>query len=281
MDKVSEAVHKYNCKHFCDNPDRFARNLSGSKDVSGARFPSPFKCCLPAYGSRHLPLDEGRKQAVLFHELVEGAAFRDLAPVEDQDAVGAPDGRQAMGDDDSRHFQAVETVRHDGLGAVVEGAGGFVADDDRGLHGKGLGNQDALPLAARDVRAALADHGLHLHRHLADLVGDARRLSSRPCVVQRQIAGADDVAVDVPGHQLAVLQHDAHLRAHRREVEIGEVLPVVIDRPAGGRLEAEKQTHQRRFSAAGASDDGHMLSRRYAEAYVMEHFRQAFAVGKG
>ena len=49
---------------------------------------------------------------------------------------------------------------HDGLfGFVVEGAGGFVEDDDVGLFVECTGDADALALASGEADAAFADEG--------------------------------------------------------------------------------------------------------------------------
>ncbi len=62
---------------------------------------------------------------------------------------------------------------HDGLfGFVVEGAGGFVEDDDVGLFVECAGDADALALASGEADAAFADVGFVLFGPTFDDVGN-------------------------------------------------------------------------------------------------------------
>ena len=186
-----------------------------------------------------------------------------------------------MGDHDARRLHAVKALGDDGLRAIIEGAGGLVEDDDGWMRRQRPRDQDALLLPAGDVRTAFADHGLKPHRHLADVLGDARGLRRRPGVVLRQGGDAYDVGEDVAGHELPVLQHDAHLGAHGDEGQAGKVLPIIIDRAALRRLEAQHQAKERALAAAGAPHDGDVLSGGDGKAHVVQHVLSALRIGKG
>ncbi len=61
---------------------------------------------------------------------------------------------------------------HDSLfGVVVEGAGGFVEDDDVGLLVEGSGNADTLALTSGEADATFANEGIVLLRAAFDDVG--------------------------------------------------------------------------------------------------------------
>ena len=79
-----------------------------------------------------------------------------------------------MGDDEYGKLiaEAFDSV-HDGLfGFVVEGAGGFVEDDDACLLVEGPSDADALALASGEADAAFANIGLILLRPAFDDVGN-------------------------------------------------------------------------------------------------------------
>lgn len=61
---------------------------------------------------------------------------------------------------------------------------------------------------------------MHAHGHGLDIRLQAATARRFPGVADVEPAGADDVGEDVAGHQLAVLQHYAHLAAHRAQVHV-------------------------------------------------------------
>ena len=66
-------------------------------------------------------------------ELVVGADLGDAPSCEDDDPVGAPDGREAVGDDErgAAGHEPLERLAAARLGLGVEGAGRLVEDQDR------------------------------------------------------------------------------------------------------------------------------------------------------
>ena len=90
-------------------------------------------------------------QALLFLDQgVVRAGFDDAAFVHHDDAVGMAHGREAVGNDE--HGPSLGDVGHvalhDGLGFVVERAGGFVQDEDARIGEEGARNRKTLPLVA-------------------------------------------------------------------------------------------------------------------------------------
>src|SRR5581483_7800453 len=87
------------------------------------------------------------------------AALDDLARFEHQDLIRAADRRQPMRDDERRPpgSQLAEAILDHLLALAVEARGGFVEDEDARVCENGARDRHALPLAARQLDAALAD----------------------------------------------------------------------------------------------------------------------------
>ena len=100
--------------------------------------------------------------AVEVVEVLVGSAFYDLALFDDEDLIGAANGGETMGDDEggAALHEEVEAVLDEGFGFGVEGAGGFVENEDAGVGEYGAGDGEALALAAGELDAALADDGV-------------------------------------------------------------------------------------------------------------------------
>ena len=90
-----------------------------------------------------------------------GAVGDDLALVEDEDLRCVADRGKTVGDDQHGFAddQLLERELDGGFALAVEGAGGFVEDEDRGVAEEGAGEGEALLLAAGEPGAALADDG--------------------------------------------------------------------------------------------------------------------------
>ncbi len=95
-------------------------------------------------------------------DLLGRAGFEDTAVPEDVDGVGHPSGEVHRVRDDEHRLAVPGQVAHHGQDlaghARVERAGGFVEEDDLGLHREGPGDGDPLLLAA----GKLARPGLEL-----------------------------------------------------------------------------------------------------------------------
>ncbi len=167
------------------------------------------------------------------------------------------------------------------LGAVVEGAGRLVEEEDLRLVDDGAGDHQALALAAGQRAAAFRDVGVHAHRHVADVLGQARLLGRLPGVLERAGAGAADVAEDLGRHHAADLQHDAHLLAQHAHVDRRQVLAVEVDGARRRLLEAEHQAHQRRLAAARRADEGDELAGLDLERQVADDRRPVLRVAEG
>src|SRR5690606_25621953 len=106
-----------------------------------------------------LELVEARVEAAALEELAVRPLLAQLAPVEDEDAVGVLDGGEAVGDDDggAAAHEGVERVLDLALERGVDGAGGLVEDEDERVEGEGACEGEELALADGEGDAALAD----------------------------------------------------------------------------------------------------------------------------
>src|SRR5690606_25333544 len=108
----------------------------------------------------------------LRHQLRMAALLDDAAVVEHQDAIGAADGRQAMGDDDrgAADHQLLDGRLHPPLGLHVQGGGRLVQHQDRRVREEGPRDRHPLALAAGKLDAPLADEGVVAARQPGDEV---------------------------------------------------------------------------------------------------------------
>lgn len=98
-------------------------------------------------------------------DLCCGASFDDAASVEDKDAIGkSVEKKRIVGDEQDREAELIadltEELEDFALRGGVERSGGFVGDEQSGLAGNGLGQEDALALATAEfVRIGAGDAG--------------------------------------------------------------------------------------------------------------------------
>src|SRR5258708_5153414 len=85
--------------------------------------------------------------------------FHRLAVLNHENAIGRSHRGQAMGDDDRRPtlHQSFERLLNEPFALRIESAGRFVEDQYGRVLEDGPGNGHALPLAARQLNAALSD----------------------------------------------------------------------------------------------------------------------------
>ena len=218
-----------------------------------------------------------------------GAVFDDFAVVHDNDAVHLAQGGQSVGDGDDG-FAAHDAFQRflDGLFAfAVEGGGGFVQNQDRGVFEDGAGDADALFLAAGEFDAALADMGfvgcalLVVGEVLDEVVGAGAG------------SGFDDVlhfcaglaVADVLQHraveQVTVLCDNGDVFAQAFLLNVCDVLGADGDFSGGDVVGADEQAGDGRFSCAAAPDKSDFLACGDGEVEVLEDRLSGLAVVEG
>src|SRR5206468_3876264 len=104
-------------------------------------------------------LGETAERSVDREQLVFAAALDDLSVLDDEDLVGPPNRREAVGDDDRRAAlqEPVERLLDQYLCRAVDVRRGLVEDEDARICQQRACDRDELPLACRQPRTALAD----------------------------------------------------------------------------------------------------------------------------
>ena len=215
--------------------------------------------------------------AVGAQELAVRPLFDDAAGVEHDEAVHLRDGREPVRDGDHRlaAHQRAEALLDRGLDLAVERRGRLVEHEDRRVLQDHAGNRDALPLAAGQLDAALADMSVvaaaaELVLELEDEVvrmRQARRLDDLR--VGRAGAAVADIVADRTVQKRGVLRHHRDLRAQRILRDAGNVLAVDEDAAALEIEEAQEQVNQRRLASAGSSDEADLLAGPHRKAQVV------------
>ena len=213
-----------------------------------------------------------------------GAALGDPAALDDEDLVGAADGRQAVGDDEggAAGHRLGERLLDRGLVRRIERRGRLVEDDHRGSGEQQPGDGEALALAAGQPVTALADHGV-------EAVGQVRDDVVEPGAVDRVAElglgrvrlREDEVVADRLVEQVPVLCHHAHGPLERLEAQLAHVRPADRHRAAGDVVEAGEQRGDRRLARARAADESHGGSRCDLEVDAVEHLGAGAAVERG
>ena len=241
--------------------------------------------CLPflvfAAEALRLQIEHRPVAAVERHQLVVRAELDDLAVLEHADPIGVAHGREAVRDQDGRAVprrgqEALEDLR---LAAHVELRGRLVEQHDAGAHrhrAERARQRDALPLAAREIGAALVaarQNGVEarevrgargVERLEHDVVG---RSAGRDVVAQRQLE-ADEV-----------LEHRGQARSPRDQIELAQVDAVDFDRAVLRVVQPAQQLGQRRLAGAVLPDDRQRRTGGNREVEAVEH-RGAAGIGK-
>ena len=111
-------------------------------------------------------------QSVLGHQFLVGPLFHDPPVLQHDNLVGVANGRQTMGDDDSRStdHQPLQGLLDQHLGFGIDRGRCLVQDQDGGISQHRSGDGQPLPLAAGELDPPLADQCFVPFRKLLDEV---------------------------------------------------------------------------------------------------------------
>src|SRR5437899_9918140 len=126
--------------------------------------------------------DQPRVEAAPREQLGVRAGFDHAAVVEDDDGVGPAHGGQAMRDH-QRRAVLLETIEGGADGRLadrVQVRGGLVEDQDRRVLQERARDREALPLAARQPRAALAHDAVEPPPQRRDELRERRAVDGGP-----------------------------------------------------------------------------------------------------
>src|SRR5216683_4192272 len=181
-----------------------------------------------------------------------------MAPVHDDDRIGAGHKREAVGDDDDRAVAGDrrEVLLDDGFALGIERTGGFVEYQHRRIVNESARDRQALALPARQIGRALLEHRRVALRQPLDEFVRAGELGGADDFVQRGgRLGHRDVLAHRAAEQKILLQYDADLRAQMREVELLQILAVDVYEAGLRPVEPLDQTGDGRLAGAAAPDD--------------------------
>ena len=164
---------------------------------------------------------------------------------------------------------------------AVQGAGGFVKNQNRRVFQQGAGNGHALLLAAREFEAALAHHGGVALWRSADEAVNARRLR---CFFHLRTAGTGAAIGDVVFHRVVkqhgVLRHDANGLAHAGLGDGFDVLPGYADVALLHVVKAVEQPCQGGLARARGADHSHGFASGDFKADVVQNLPAAAGVAR-
>ena len=192
-----------------------------------------------------------------------GSRLDDAALVDDEDAVGVADGGEAVGDEEggSSLHEGFEGLLDETLALGIEGAGGFVEDEDGRVAEDGACDGDALALTAGELDAAVADGGLvTLGEGLDEGVGVGETGGLFDLGLGGPGSTVGDVVGDRTTEQEDLLRDERELIAEIGERVVPGVAAVDDDAAPGGIVEAEQEGEQGGFAGAAGSHDGDLLT---------------------
>src|ERR1700688_1207002 len=168
--------------------------------------------------------------------------------MEDGDAIGVADGRNAVGDEDggaSAH-DLPEMVENFVFGVGVDAGEGVVEDKDAGAAEKGAGDGGALLLASGESDAAFADGGVVAFGETFDVLRDVGGFGGGFDVVQLCLAiflryAEGDIFADGVAEEEGFLGHESDMAAQRIERELADGASVDEDSARLGVVDARDQ----------------------------------------
>ena len=211
---------------------------------------------------------------LLFHQLIVRAHLRDAAVLDDDHQVGLFHRADAMGDDErgAALKHEAHAAANQVLGFGIDGGGRIVEHQHARVGHDRPGDGQALPLAARERCAALAEHGLVTFGQCLDEFVRLRQPRGRFHFAAANVRPPiGDVGFDGVAEEIGLLEHECHLRAQAVERDVANV-SAVDDNSAGLRIvKPRDQVHQRGLSRAGWPDDGDHLPAFHFKRHIVNY----------
>ena len=207
-------------------------------------------------------------------QLIMRALLDDPARLEHQNAIDLPHRREAVRDHD--RGAALHELDQAGLDRPlrdrIQGRGGLVQDQHRPVGQDRARNRNPLPLAARQLDAALADQGLVAVRQVGnEAMGMGEARGAHDLGVARLRPRISDVLGQRAVEQHRLLRHQRNRPAQARLRHAGDVLAVDRDATAVEVVKPLQQLDQRALAAARAADQRHFLAGPDRDREIVEH----------
>src|SRR5271165_6319411 len=184
-------------------------------------------------------------------------AFDDVSAFDDEDLIGAADGREAVRDHEggaALHEEAESFLDH-GFGFGVERRGRLVEDEDARVGKDCPSYRQALALASGELDAALADDGvIGVGKALGEFVDARNAAGGEKLLFGRGGIGEEHVVTDRSIEEKRLLQDDAEL-------------PAIVIKTHGGKIDAVDEDGALVGLVEGAdeADDGRLARPRRAD----------------
>src|ERR1700694_491865 len=202
-----------------------------------------------------------------------GARFDHLPLVQNDDAIGALDGGEAVGDDDRcpASHQLEQGGLNDAFRLWIDARGRFVEDqEDVRLEGESAGEGEQLLLAGGDIASTLVqDIVVSAPEPVDEGVGVDGGCSPLDPVRRYGLAQAD-VVTDGPRENKRVLEDDADPPTNLAPIEATNILSTQLNDTLLDVVETDQDTDQRRFPGAGRPNDGDLLTWSNLERDVLQ-----------
>ena len=203
-----------------------------------------------------------------------GADFDHLAIVEDDQAVGAAQGGEAVGDGEggAALYQAGDRLLDLRFGLGIQRRGRLVQDQDLRIVEDGPGDGKALLFTTGQLVPLLADDHVVAVRFFDDeLVGIGGSGGAQNLVESGVRLAVADVLGDGAVEQKGGLGNQADLGAQVLQADLADVDPVDFDAAAGDVVETADQVDKGALADAGAADQADHLTGPDVEVDVAEH----------
>ena len=179
-----------------------------------------------------------------------------------------------MGDDEdgTSPHEAVQPPLDELLRPGIDGGGGLVQDQHRGLGDRRPGNGQQLPLALGEVGPVGGQHGLIALGQVGDEVVGVGNLGRPDAVLVRGLQPpVADVLHHRAGEEVGILQDGAERAAEVVLPDLADVDAVVGDAAALDVVEAVDEVGDGGLAGAGGAHEGDLLPRLRVEGEVLEH----------
>ncbi len=167
-----------------------------------------------------------------------------------------------MCNDDACRLEALQAAADNILSPVIQSTRGLVKKQDTGFVDDRPGDEESLPLSAREVAPILAHHCVHSHGHKLYVIIQTSHAGGLPGVIHSHVRGCpNNVGEDVARHNLCALKHDANLLADSAQVQSAKILAIVKNTTRFRGFKTHQQTQERGFSRTRRTDKSYEFTR--------------------
>ena len=215
------------------------------------------------------------------HKFPVGAPLCHLPPFQHDDLICVPDGGQPVGYDQAGAAPAPDVLQAFLLGHGVDGAGGFVKDQQGRIGGQRPGDLQTLPLAAAEIQPAFRHDCFIAARQLHNILMDAGihgglyDIGSRHGFIEHT-----DVFPDRPGNLEYVLIYRGQGIHNHRPGDLPSFNSVKQDLAGPFLVKPCDNFRQGTLAAAGGAHHGSPASRLQVQVEVLDKGRVKGAVAE-